>query len=1170
MRHNPRLRLLLWLASLACWGTSANAQSTQGTILGTIRDSSGSVVASAEVKITNVEEGASRTLISNEFGDFLAPDLKPGRYRIEVQKTGFKLDVRNDVQLLARQELRSDFALAVGQVTQTVEVKDTAGAINSETAAITASFDSAEVLELPANYRANGSTSPLTLVQTLPGVQPDSNGKYSIQGGLPFMSETSVDGISTQNVGSNNPLSDAWPSAETITELRVDGVSNSAEFGQPGAVTSVTKSGTNDYHGGLFWYHQNRAFDATPFVRAGEPEKPQKIGNDFGVTAGGPVKFPHLYNGRDRTFFFATYEGFRFPRGQAITNTVPTSAMRNGNLAVICQTGFSGGICNDKDQNGNTIHQLSNPFTNQPYANNLITSTLSPIAQKLLSLYPTPNVGDTTAFDGTTNYVQNVDNSYTSNQFDIRGDQYVGKKLQIFGRFSWKNIGVTSPTELLVASSNFVDQYRMLVASGTYSFRPNLINEFRFGFTRNNNGKTNPFNGKTFAQSLGLNGIANNNLFFNGITEVDFNQITSLNVDRLSNINRSNVFQYTDTLSWIKGRHTMKFGMDLRHIQSVSPLGFNGADNYGTFDFTPQLFTGYDFSDFLLGIPSTTFFDTVSQDNDGRSLYYNFYAQDTFQFSPKLTLSYGLRYEYHPGYQDAGGNIGNFDPSAPLSGRVVYPDGKSSLLNPGFLANFNACPALGSTQGPTVNGAPCTPVLSASQADLPNSLRTVDKLRFMPRLGIAYRPFNNDRTVFRAGAGMYNITTLGSIFYALTGTIQAGTQKFNNQENSGGPAYQWPSLSAGGSGYGAPQYGTDYFGTANDIHFHDPRSHQWNVSLDREVAGGVAVRASYIGMRTNHLVWAPSYNDMSYSSTTPAIDPTRLVTDRPFPNWGILNDRASSANSLYNAFQLEAKRSFRRGISFDSTYTLAKNMADNQAHQQSFADENGGSRGTYFRDRRLDYGPVYGTRRNRWITTALYDLPFGRGRNFGRKWSKAVDTIAGGWRLSNIFLWQSGAFITPYFSGGDPSGTGSGIIDGRQQYPDRAGNWVPANQGADQWINPAAFVCPGLSGWLPGNGCNIGAGTGSLAPIGRFGNSRPGSITGPGIVNLSTGLSKELVFTERFRLKAGASFTNILNHTNLSDPNLDIGNGNFGKIDTARGADFGGNRTGQVFLRLDF
>jgi hypothetical protein len=307
-----------------------------------------------------------------------------------------------------------------------------------------------------------------------------------------------------------------------------------------------------------------------------------------------------------------------------------------------------------------------------------------------------------------------------------------------------------------------------------------------------------------------------------------------------------------------------------------------------------------------------------------------------------------LRYKYHPGYTDAFGDIGNFDPSVKGSGQVVYPNGAASLLNPGFLANFNACPTLGSTQSPVVNGVPCTPALTASQAGLPNSLRTADKLRFMPRLGFAYRPFNNDRTAIRAGFGMYNITTLGSIFYALTGTVQAGTQNFINQQTPTGPSYQWPAYTAGGSGYGVPQYGTDYFGTANDIHFHDPLAYQWNVSVDHEFAGGVAVRASYIGMRTNHLVWAPSYNDMSYSSTVAATD--RPLTDRPFPNWGVVNNRSSSANSLYNAFQLDATRRFRNGLSFDSTYTLAKNMADNQAHQQSFADENGGSRATYFGD----------------------------------------------------------------------------------------------------------------------------------------------------------------------------------------------------------------------------
>jgi Carboxypeptidase regulatory-like domain len=1155
MKHHRYLGVLVSLCCLFFAASISHAQSTQGTILGTVKDSTGSVVAGAEVKISSIEEGATRLVTTNELGNFLIPDLKPGHYRVEVQKDGFKAEAHNDVELLARQEIREDFALTVGTRAEIVEVTDIANAINSETPAITASFDSQNVIELPANYRAGGSTSPLTLVQTLPGVQPDSSGKYSVQGGLPFMSETSVDGITTQNVGGNNPLSNAWPSAETITELRVDGVSNNAEFGQPGAITSITKSGTNEYHGGLFWYHQNRAFDATAY---GQTEKPQKVGNDFGVTGGGPVWIPHLYNGRNRTFFYSTYEGFRFPLGSAIQNTVPTQAMRTGD--------FTG------DQLQTT--PLTNP-NGGSYGYQLPSTSISPIAQKLLSLYPLPNVGDPNTFTGAVNYIANVDNSYTSNQFDIRGDQYIGKKLQLFGRFSWKNITQAQPTKLLVPSKDYIDQYRMFVVSASYSFKPNLVNEFRFGFTRNNNGTTDPFKGQAFAQSLGINNIGSNNLYFNGITELDFNSITKLDVDRLSSINKSNVFEYTDTLSWIKGRHTMKFGGDIRHIQSVSPLGFNGADNYGTFDFTSALFTGNDFADFLLGIPSTSFYDTVKQDNDGRSIYYNFFGQDTFQVSQKLTLSYGLRYEYHPGYTDAGGDIGNFDPSLKGAGRAIYPDGKAALLNPGFLANFNACPVLGSTQGPSVNGVPCTPVLSASQAGLPDSLRTVDKLRFMPRLGLAYRPFNNDRTAIRAGAGMYNITTLGSIFYALTGTIQAGTQTFLNSVTPTGPAYQWPAYTAGGSGYGAPQYGTDYFGTANDIHFHDPLAYQWNLSVDHEFAGGVALRASYIGMRVNHLVWAPSYNDMPYSTTTPATDPTRLITDRPFPNWGILNNRASSANSLYNAFQLEADRRFRNGLSFNSTYTLAKNTADNQAHQNSFADENGGSRATYYFDRSVDYGEVYGTRRHRWITTALYDLPFGHGRLFGKNWSTPVNAALGGWRLSNIFLVQSGAFLTPFFDGGDPSGTGSGNIDGRDQYPDRVSgvSAVPAHQSANEWVNPAAFTCPGLSGWTPGTACTTGTAAGP-APIGRFGNVRPGAIIGPKLVNLSTGLSKEFAFTEHIRLKAGASFTNILNHPNLADDsdhfNLNITSGGFGQISAARGSDFGGSRTGQVFLRLDF
>jgi hypothetical protein len=386
-------------------------------ISGTVKDSSGSVVASADVKISSLEEGATFTAASDETGYFLLPDLKPGHYRIEVQKDGFKAEVHNSVELLARQEVHESFVLSVGTRAEVVEVRDVASAINSETPAISDSFDSASVLELPANYRANGSTSPLKLVQSLPGVQADGDGKYSVQGGLPFMSETSVDGITTQNALTNNPLSDAWPSAETISELRVDGVSNNGEFGQPGAITSVSKSGTNDYHGGLFWYHQNRALDALAY---GETTKPEKIGNDFGVTGGGPVLLPHLYNGRNHSFFYGTYEGFRFPLGEAIQETVPTAAMRSGDFSNVYTT----------DANGNNVKiaPLNNP-NGRSFGYQL--PSVSAISQKLLALYPLPNVGDTNTFKGKVNYITNVDNSYNSNQFDIRGDQYFGSKLQV-------------------------------------------------------------------------------------------------------------------------------------------------------------------------------------------------------------------------------------------------------------------------------------------------------------------------------------------------------------------------------------------------------------------------------------------------------------------------------------------------------------------------------------------------------------------------------------------------------------------------------------------------------------------------------------------------------------------------------------------------------------------
>jgi len=275
--------------------------------------------------------------------------------------------------------------------------------------------------------------------------------------------------------------------------------------------------------------------------------------------------------------------------------------------------------------------------------------------------------------------------------------------------------------------------------------------------------------------------------------------------------------------------------------------------------------------------------------------------------------------------------------------------------------------------------------------------------------------------------------------------------------------------------------------------------------------------------------------------------------------------------------QLEANRHLSNGLSFQSAYTWSKNLADNQGTRATaFASENGSNVGgvsTYGKDRSLDYGNVYGTRQQRWITTSVYEIPFGHGRRFGANLHGAKNILLGGWQLSNILLLQTGPYLTAYIpsSKADPSGTGSGILYGRDQRPDVIGKVVPQNRSRSQWLNKAAFACPSNSGYtassIAGNNCSVGVGS---APIGRFGNERLGSIVGPGTVNLSSGLRKSLEVSETMHLTMEGTFTNVLNHTNLNDPNLDITSVSFGKITSSRGSDFGGNRTGQVSVRLEF
>ena len=602
------MRKYLLYSLLCLTPTIMVAQSTFGTILGTVKDNSGAVVPQAAVKATNTDENTTRETTTNGNGDYEFVNTKAGHYKVEVNAQGFQPYAATELLLIARQTLRIDVGLQVGQVSTAVNVEATAGVITTETQTVQSSLDGQALMTLPGNVRGGGgSTSPYALIAALPGVQPDDNGNFSIQGGLQSMSQFSVDGISITAVGGNGPLSEAFPSLESIAEIKVQGVGNAAEFAEVGDVTTISKSGTNAFHGDLFWYHQNRALNA---VQYGQQEKPQLVGNDFGASMGGPVLIPKLYNGKNKTFFFGTYEGFRFPRGQTIQNEVPTQALRNGD--------FSG-----------TGITIKDPTTGQPFANNQIPSSrISSVAQGFLTLYPLPNAGDTNAVHAA-NYIANRDSTLHSDQYDIRIDHYLTSKMSVFGRWTWKSRGNASPQNLLVPSENVTDKYKMLVTSWNWNLRPNLINEFRFGFTLNPATQVLPFDGAKFTNSLGLVGVGPT-FPFNGLPDLNITGYQELNTDRGNTITENNTYQWNNNTTWIVGRHTMKFGFDIRKIKAVSALGFLGGDNYGYYNFNGA-FTGDPFADFLLGVPHDTSIDQVTHDNNGLSMQYAIYAQDAYR-----------------------------------------------------------------------------------------------------------------------------------------------------------------------------------------------------------------------------------------------------------------------------------------------------------------------------------------------------------------------------------------------------------------------------------------------------------------------------------------------------------------------------------------------------------
>ncbi|HKS76645.1 MAG TPA: TonB-dependent receptor, partial [Terriglobales bacterium] len=666
-------------------GVTAVSQTTQGTIVGAVHDASSAIVPNAAVVLTSLDAGAIRTTKSGSDGEYRFVDLPAGRYNITVAAPGFARWSADGVVLAVRQELRVDVKLAIGAVRQRVVVTgNEVSAIDTDTPTISGVLTGSDAVNLPVNTRASfGGTSAYNILGELPGMQPDHSG-FSLQGALPYQTEVTVDGMTLKDPGGDGVIGDAFPSSESISQIRADGVLANAEFGDPGQVVVTTRGGTNHLHGSAFLYYQSSAFDAIPYTYPTTATKPSLQGKTFGASVGGPVVMPHhIYNGHNKTFFFGAYEGWRHPAQTVLFEKVPSTLMKKGDFSAYHSPGFSG---------------LRDPYTGESFGTQIPDGAISSIAKNVLSqFYPDPNIGNPADYsdDSKANFQENVDASGHSDQFDLRGDQYVGanQRFLVWARYTWKNFPTNSAQELRVPSRINNSQNRVLRVDTNWIIAPNLINEGGFGFTRFTSGSSNGFNGLAWTQAQGWQGLQN--LYYNGIPEMDFNFIQSLNADRLTGLNKSFTYDYTDALIWTRGRHIVKFGFDIQHLEALSPLGFNGADNYGTYNFhtsgSAGLFTGVDFADFLLGIPNQTFYDVVKQDNDGLSMHYAAYAQDEWRLNRRLTLSYGVRYELHPGYFDRYGDIANFDPNVSGSGRVVYPQGKEALLAQAYLASANAC-----------------------------------------------------------------------------------------------------------------------------------------------------------------------------------------------------------------------------------------------------------------------------------------------------------------------------------------------------------------------------------------------------------------------------------------------------------------------------------------------
>ncbi len=775
-----------------------------------MRDASGAIVQNAQVTLENTGTQASLQAVADAEGNYAFRNVDAGLYKLTIAAPGFATESLPEIALAARETRRIDATLKPGAETQTIEVKEDAVPVittDASTLAVTKLGD--ELVDLPvAIYsRSTGSTSPISTLTTETGVQTDDSGDLEVLGATPALLSVTIDGISSVGVEYSGPVNEMFPSFNSIEEIRVSESNNSAEFSGVADITTISKAGTVSYHGSLFENNENTVFNSNdPFALT----KPRINMNDFGGTLGGPLALPVRNVSSNRTFFFLSYEGLRLPRETPILLSVPSAAMRSGDLTSYLA--------------GQGVGAIAKPDGTPLDATQV---TPSPIAAAGLKyLFPAPNYGPPDSYAN--NYQVNFPSPISANQGDLRLDHTISSRQSIFARFSYKNRQVlTAPSadctyaycaeagSPLQGAYNTPEIDEGLTLADNYIFKPNLLNEFRGGFNAQHTSETQSYSTSDLLTQTGLAAaVPQPDLQWSEAPQILINGFMSTGAGN-PGVQRGEIIQLLDNVTWTHREHTFKFGADLKRLSDHDDnvygnyrsgwYVFNGSSDVGQA-------IGDPYTAFLLGYPDYTEVSSTNNPTmDGLGYSWAVFAQDDWKVGQNLTLNLGMRYEMHPPIHETHWNTATFLPDwtgMGTDGTMVH----GAVVVPNQQASNNSSQAFRSGIAPT-------PIMTASEAGIPESLRFTDRSDSGPRLGFAWRPLGNDRTVFHGGWGRFIETPLGFSLVAGWAVAASYVPTYNQDYDSDGIT---PLLSLTNP-FNAAATATGGFYYAFPIHYKDTR-----------------------------------------------------------------------------------------------------------------------------------------------------------------------------------------------------------------------------------------------------------------------------------------------------------------------------------------------------------